>query len=103
MYKRSQNLGRETNENKDQLRVVSVAIRTEDGMIHSLPAPSRHFHVVQLLINNHGYKQMTMEDQGFLLSDGTFCRRKAAKRIAKKAGQLLLDTNLSELYSEDVW
>lgn len=38
------------------LRVVSVAIRTEDGLIHSLPTPARHFNVVQLLTENHGYK-----------------------------------------------
>lgn len=88
----------------NQLRVVSVAIRTEDGMIHSLPAPARHFQVVQLLTENHGYKQTTMEDQGFLLSDGRFCRRKPAKYIAEKAGQLL-DRALDSpyLFSEDVW
>ncbi len=87
-----------------ELRVVAVAVRTDDGLIHSLPAPARHFSVVQLLVENHGYVQTTMEDQGFLLSDGRFCRRKPAKLVAERAGQLLeRASKLSELFSEDVW
>jgi hypothetical protein len=89
-------------EEKNQLRVVSVAILTEDGLIHSLPAPNRHFNVMHLLADR--YKDIGFDAQGFLLSNGKFCRRKPAKRIAEKAGQLIARaSNLSELYSEDVW
>lgn len=86
------------------LKVVSVAILTQDGLIHSLPAPNRHHHVVHLLFEKFNHQDTGLDEQGFLLSNGSFCRRKPAKLVAEKAGQLLPTAmKLSELYSEDVW
>lgn len=85
------------------LQVVAAAVRTPDGLIHSMVPPARHDTIVHAL-TNMGHPQDFGEDtQGFLLSDGRFCRRKPALRIAEQAGQLLKPTKLPELYSEDVW
>jgi len=79
-------------------------VLTEHGLVCSLPAPARHFQVVHLLSEKFGHQDRGMDTQGFLLSDGTFCRRVQAKRIAERAGQLLPRAmKLRELYSEDVW
>lgn len=87
----------------EPLRVVAAAILTHDGMIHSMPRPARHDRIVHAL-HDLGHPQVEADEQGFLLSDGRFCRRKGAKVIAKKAGQLLPRAyNLEDLYSEDVW
>ena len=89
---------------KGQLRVVAVAIRDEKGVIHTQPAPARHHDVIRMM-SREGLRVMGPDiEQGFLLSDGRFCRRKPAKRIAERAGQLLPRAmNLAELFSEDVW
>lgn len=86
------------------LRVVAVAVLTEDGLVHSLPAPARHYNVVHLLAEKFNHPSCGTDEQGFLLSDGRFCRRKPAKRVAEEAGQLLeRASKLAELFSEDVW
>lgn len=85
------------------LRVVSAAVRTPDGLIYSVPAPGRHHDVVHRMVAKGGVQDETWET-GFLLNTGQFARRVPAKRIATKAGQLLPRAmNLRELYSEDVW
>jgi len=45
----------------------------------------------------------SLDAQGFLLSDGRFCRRKAAAGIAIKAGQIDELKWPPDLYSEDLW
>ena len=85
-------------------RIAAAAILTSDGLIHSMSPPARHHDIVHRLIDAFGHKCCAEDEQGFLLSDGTFCRRKPAKRIATEAGQLLPRAmDLPELYSEDVW
>jgi hypothetical protein len=92
-----------TGEAATPLRVVAAAVLTRDGVIHSLPPPDRHHKIVHRLADL-GHKQVEGDEQGFLLSDGRFCRRKAAKHIAREAGQLLERASASEeLFSEDVW
>ncbi len=89
---------------REDLRIVACAIRAADGSVFSLPAPARHHDVIRLM-NEHN-QEATGPDitQGFLLSNGKFCRRKPAKAIAERAGQLLKRAkDLPELYSEDVW
>lgn len=87
-----------------ELRVVAAAVLTSDGLIHSLPAPARHHNVVHRLAEVFDHPSMDSDEQGFLLSDGTFCRRRAAKIVARNAGQLLeRASDLAELFSEDVW
>lgn len=84
-------------------RCKCKAYRPSDGLVHSMPPPARHHDVVHRL-HELGHKQVQGDEQGFLLSDGRFCRRKPAKRIARDAGQLLARAcNLDDLYSEDVW
>jgi hypothetical protein len=86
------------------LRVVAAAVLDERGEVHSLPAPARHCDVIRAM-SEKGLRAMGPDiEQGFLLSDGRFCRRKPAKRIARAAGQLLpRASKLEELFSEDVW
>jgi hypothetical protein len=85
------------------LKVVAAAIRDIDGEVFSVPAPGRHCDVIRLMAEK-GRKCPPLDCQGFLLSDGRFCRRKPAKFIAERAGQLLeRASKLAELFSEDVW
>lgn len=87
-----------------QLRVVAAALLTPDGLIHTMPPPARHHDIVHRLTEAGIDTMRATVEQGFLLSNGRFCMRKAAKRVAEKAGQLLeRASNLDELYSEDVW
>ncbi len=91
-------------ENQERLRVVAVAIRDENGGVHTLPAPARHHDVNREMASKDIRTTGPDIEQGFLLSDGRFCRRKPAKYIAEKAGQLLpRASKLAELFSEDVW
>lgn len=89
---------------EEKLRVVAVAIRDKEGKIYTLPAPARHHNVIHKMARD-GLETMGPDiEQGFLLSDGQFCRRRAAKFIAAEAGQLLPRAmDLDELFSEDVW
>lgn len=90
--------------NEQQLRVVAVAVLDENKQVHTLPAPARHHDVIRMMAGKDLRVTGPDVEQGFLLSDGRFCRRKPAKRIAKKAGQLLPRAmDLAELFSEDVW
>lgn len=85
------------------LLVVAAAILDDDGIIYSVPAPGRHHDVISLMADA-GIETPILGEQGFLLSDGRFARRTAAKDVARKAGQLLeRASKLKELFSEDVW
>lgn len=86
------------------LIVVAAAVRLPDGRVFSLPSPARHHDVIHMLHREHGIEQRGDHEQGFLLSDGRFCRRAPAKLVAERAGQLLPRAmHLKDLYSEDVW
>ncbi len=91
---------------EEGLRVVAAALLHE-GVTYSLPPPARHFDVMRDTVKRLGLESMPYHEQGFLLSNGRFCRRKPAYIIAEKAGQLLPRQpggyNGPELYSEDVW
>lgn len=86
------------------LLVVAAAIKSaEDGIVYSVPAPGRHHNVIHMLAQA-GFKPPVLGEQGFLLSDGRFATRTAAKYVARKAGQLLeRASELKQLFSEDVW
>lgn len=85
------------------LRVVAVALYDDETRVtYSMGAPARHHEVINALggmgIKTHGW------EQGFLLSDGRFARRKAALLIAREAKQVLRETAPAHgLFSEDVW
>ena len=88
----------------DVTTVVAAAVRTSDGRVFSVRRPGRHHDVVHMMVERFGIPQTGDQEQGFLLSDGTFCRRAAARTVAEQAGQLLPRAmDLKELYSEDVW
>ena len=88
----------------EQLRIVRAAIRDRNGGIHSVPPPGRHRDVIKLM-REHGVEgHISQESQGFLLSNGQFCRRGPAARIALRAGQLKNGKQIaSVLTSEDLW
>lgn len=97
------------------LRVVAAAIRWDlkdwqlvhaeaRELILSVPAPGRH-HNVKYLSRRLGLDATGVEDQGFLLSDGTFATRERALEVAKAAGQIIRRCGGDErkLISENVW
>lgn len=84
-------------------RVVAAAIRSEaTGEVFSLPPPARHHNVIALM----GDRFRQHDEQGFLLDDGRFARRKAARVVAIYAGQLADGAGVAPqhgLFSEDLW
>jgi hypothetical protein len=84
------------------LSVVSAAIRFGD-LIVSLPAPARHHNILHAMIALGSDFIVRPEDQGFMLSDGTFAERKYAAWIARNAGQIVDPNWPPYLHSEDLW
>jgi len=86
------------------LHVVAAAIRIEHGPVLSLPRPARHHDIIRAL-DASGFPFEQHWEQGFLLSDGRFARRKPARIVAIAAGQFKPDaTHHGELlFSEDLW
>lgn len=87
------------------LRIEAAAIRDIDGKVWSLPQPSRHHDVIRHMRENGYAGPVSGQDQqGFVLSDGRYCRRKAALSVAKKAGQLKGGKLIgSQVTTEDLW
>ena len=87
----------------DLPRVVAAAISV-NGTVYSLPAPARHHDVIRHMRMERGIgPQDETWEQGFLLSDGRFARRKAAASVALRAGQIEKLNWPPNLYSEDLW
>ena len=85
--------------------IVSVAIKFK-GMILSMPCPNRHHNILHTYYDATGCKlDSSMEDQGFLTSEGLFVGREAALKIARDNKQLRLDREVigERLYSENLW
>jgi hypothetical protein len=87
-----------------KLTVERAAIRHHDGVVFDLPRPKRHHDVISLMVHL-GYPRPITGAQGFVLSDGRFCDRETALRVAKQSGQLDGKVTHSErqLFSEDLW
>jgi len=84
-------------------KIVSAAVRLGPTII-SAPPPARHHHLVNALSGLSAQIVVQPEDQGFLTNEGQFVQRVEARKIAEGAGQLLpRQSNLDELFSEDVW
>lgn len=83
------------------MRIVSVAIKV-NGLIMSLPAPNRHFHVLKAMPQKWARKVLPNQ-QGFLTNEGQWLGREEALTVAHRAGQLLKPTEHRELFSEDLW
>lgn len=88
-------------------QIVAAAVKTKDGVIHTLPAPNRHHHIVHALYEMAGSKSVLIEargEQGFLLSNGTFADRVFSAGLATRNGQLKKPLIAPpNLYSEDLW
>lgn len=94
---------------RQELTIVAAAC-TFNGEVYALPAPNRHHNIIQKF-------KICPDEQGFLLCDGRFVMRKAAKLIAELNGQYLTDEQYAakhkqelgnryhgpELFSEDLW
>jgi hypothetical protein len=88
---------------KDETRIVAAAIRTPDAAVHVLDAPSRHHHIIEHLAE----RAVTLPVrgvQGFVDNFGRFWERAQAKKIARRAGQLLpTASDHVLLFTEDLW
>jgi hypothetical protein len=83
------------------LRVEAAAIRCRNGEIVTLPPPNRHYDI-GLLMESQGKERPRYSDTGFLLSDGTWCDRRTAMKIALAAGQVSKKRD-PELTTNDLW
>lgn len=86
--------------------IVGVALRTQDGVVVSLPKPARHHNVIhQMTEAGYTREQIARSDQGFVTDRGRWVRRVPAKLMAQDAGQIIRDSSggSRELFSEDVW
>jgi hypothetical protein len=86
-------------------KVVAAAVKTDDGVIHFMPAPCRHHHTVHALHreNQEAGIIVARGEQGFVMSDGTFADRIEAGQCAIAAGQITELKWPPKLYSEDLW
>ncbi len=85
------------------LRIEAAAIHCWDGEIVTLPPPNRHHDIVCLMALQRK-KRPRYSDLGFLLSDGTWCDRRRAMKIAIAAGQVKgLWGKDAELTTNDLW
>jgi hypothetical protein len=103
------------------LRVVAAAVRlvapvdlgvvrAGDVLILSMPPPARHHTILHAMAACGIVETASGYNQGFLLSDGSYCEREAALVIATAAGQLVLHPDAGRspiappnLFSEDMW
>lgn len=89
------------------LKVISVALlHVPSSMVHALPAPNRHHNLINALAEAGVDRKYIADcEQGFLLSDGRFARRKPALIIAERASQIVKGPTAPAhgLFSEDVW
>lgn len=85
--------------------VVAAAILDSDKNVWSLPAPARHSDVHRHAREHDVALPSTDDNQGFLLSNGRFCRRRPALLFAEAAKQLIREPTSPRfgLFSEDVW
>src|SRR5438132_536964 len=85
-------------------RITHVAIIFR-GVTYSLPAPSRHHHVIWWIVANTDAETVDDDEQGFLDEAGAFLTREAALTVALAAGQVKDPSSVrgGVLFSEDVW
>lgn len=86
-------------------RIECAALRTEEGIVVSLPRPARHHNVIHHMTKD-GYTPEAIArcEQGFTTDTLPFLRRKPALRIAQRAGQIIRETApYHGLFSEDLW
>ena len=85
--------------------VSMAAVKEADGKVYAEAPPARHHDVVHARYKK-GHAQGEHDIQGFVLSDGTFVDRAAARKVAEVSGQALRFGKFhcpTELFSEDLW
>lgn len=87
--------------------ITHVAIKYgnhDHSVQYSLPAPSRHSHVIRI-IKEDTENPFSFDVQGFLDNEGIFVNRREALDIALKANQIIDINNIraNRLFSEDLW
>jgi len=87
--------------------ITHVAIRF-NGITYSLPAPNRHYHVLQSMVKEFGEFIYDPEDdscEGFLDENGKFYNREEALAHALEHNQVkdINNIRLKMLFSEDLW
>lgn len=87
------------------MRIVAVAIKLEDGQVHSLERPRRHVHLKENMVMKRGISEKETEkgEEGFLTDTGEFADRMEAFQIAKQAGQITTTDEVGFLGSVDIW
>lgn len=84
-----------------QIKGVACII---DGVVHCLPPPYRHYHLVRVLISKGvDPTKMFPQYQGFWILNGIFINRIKAAKIALINGQVAKLYAPPELFSEDLW
>lgn len=85
------------------MKIVGVALLTEQGKMYSLLKPARHVDLFKL----ESMGVLASAKQGFLLDDGSFVDRVEAYIIASCNGQLINEnfsaSGIKQLYSENLW
>lgn len=81
------------------IKIISCAIKMQNGVILSVEPPKRHHHIFI------GLEWAIDGEQGFLTSEGKFVDRVSARAIAEKSGQIVhnIKSNAHELFSERLW
>jgi hypothetical protein len=90
------------------MRIEQAAI-LYDGVIYTLPRPSRHSDVMAMLGEANGRWVLANGAQGFTTNEGGFVDRIVGAKIAREAGQIIarrdghINTDGRDLFSEDLW
>lgn len=83
--------------------IASAAV-LYNGIIHSMPRPHRHHHIVHAMAEKAGTLIAAKGEQGFLDGDGKFYGREDAAKVAEFWSQLQRPLIAPpNLYSEDLW
>jgi cobalamin biosynthesis protein CbiD len=90
------------------MRIIAAAIRTKDGIVHSMSIPARHHHIIHALNSyraDHGESKLLHAEgeQGFLTAQGDFVNRVEAGIMAIAGRQISKLQHPPNLYSEDLW
>lgn len=92
---------------REDRRIVGVALRSPSGEMWVGAPGRRHHHVIsQMRFAQKTAEEVAECEQGFVDDKGTFLTRRQALRVADESGQLNRKPggyNGPELFSEDLW
>jgi len=82
--------------------IKAAAIKIGD-VIHTLPAPNRHHHIIAQIGETSNGLLIARGTQGFIDDEGEFYDRVSAGEHALRCGQIRELDNAPQLFSEDLW